>query len=172
MRVLFFLFQKLLQKSGEQHTRQSSADSSGCSSGQESVTSSLTSDSQVSSDSGAEVDPVVPKKLALDATATAAPAWESSSLRQRNVAGVTKPNLEAVASRWEPYVKVPKGSNELMPATMPADTLSLVRSTPNLSDNIGYAISQQTWSSTGTSLSSFFISFVSIESTIHLGIST
>ncbi|XP_011502285.1 PREDICTED: cytokine receptor [Ceratosolen solmsi marchali] len=141
---------KLLQKSGEQHTRQSSADSSGCSSGQESVTSSLTSDSQVSSDSGAEVDPVVPKKLALDAPTATAPAWESSSLRQRNVAGATKPSLEATATRWEPYVKVAKGSNELIiPTTLPADTLSLVRSTPNLSDNIGYVTSQQTWSSTG-----------------------
>lgn len=50
---------------GEQHIRQSSADSSGCSSGQESVTSSLTSDSQVSSDSGTEIDPmpVSPNKL-------------------------------------------------------------------------------------------------------------
>ena len=134
--------------------RQSSADSSGCSSGQESVTSSLTSDSQVSTDSGADVDPVMSKKLIIDATTasttTSSPAWESSSLRQRNVSGASKPSLD-VATRWDPYVKVAKGSNELIMPTAPtADALSLARSTPNLSDNIGYAASQQTWSSTGT----------------------
>nr|XP_003707987.1 PREDICTED: uncharacterized protein LOC100878272 [Megachile rotundata]XP_012151607.1 PREDICTED: uncharacterized protein LOC100878272 [Megachile rotundata] len=131
---------KLLQKVGEQHIRQSSADSSGCSSGQESVTSSLTSDSQVSSDSGTEIDPmpVSPNKL-LDTL----PAWESSSLRQRNV-GITRPGFTAETARWEPYVKVAKSGEPII-----GDTLSLARSTPNLTDSTGYTTSQHTWSSTG-----------------------
>ncbi|PBC29205.1 Cytokine receptor [Apis cerana cerana] len=129
---------KLLQKVGEQHIRQSSADSSGCSSGQESVTSSLTSDSQVSSDSGTEIDPmpVSPNKLL-----ETLPAWESSSLRQRNV-GITKPFTET--ARWESYVKVTKSGEPII-----GDTLSLARSTPNLTDSTGYTTSQHTWSSTG-----------------------
>lgn len=123
---------------GEQHIRQSSADSSGCSSGQESVTSSLTSDSQVSSDSGTEIDPmpVSPNKLL-----ETLPAWESSSLRQRNV-GITKPFTET--ARWESYVKVTKSGEPII-----GDTLSLARSTPNLTDSTGYTTSQHTWSSTG-----------------------
>ena len=131
---------KLLQKVGEQHIRQSSADSSGCSSGQESVTSSLTSDSQVSSDSGTEIDPipVSPNKLL-----ETLPAWESSSLRQRNVA-VTRPGFTTETARWEPYVKVAKSGEPII-----GDTLSLARSTPNLTDSTGYTTSQHTWSSTG-----------------------
>nr|XP_034172692.1 uncharacterized protein LOC117600854 [Osmia lignaria]XP_034172693.1 uncharacterized protein LOC117600854 [Osmia lignaria] len=131
---------KLLQKVGEQHIRQSSADSSGCSSGQESVTSSLTSDSQVSSDSGTEIDPmpVSPNKL-LDTL----PVWESSSLRQRNV-GITRPGFTTETERWEPYVKVAKSGEPII-----GDTLSLARSTPNLTDSTGYTTSQHTWSSTG-----------------------
>ncbi|CAL7946416.1 unnamed protein product [Xylocopa violacea] len=131
---------KLLQKVGEQHIRQSSADSSGCSTGQESVTSSLTSDSQVSSDSGTEIDPmpVSPNKL-LDTL----PAWESSSLRQRNV-GITRPGFTAETARWDSYVKVTKSGEPIM-----GDTLSLARSTPNLTDSTGYTTSQHTWSSTG-----------------------
>ncbi|CAK9799872.1 Cytokine receptor [Anthophora plagiata] len=131
---------KLLQKVGEQHIRQSSADSSGCSSGQESVTSSLTSDSQVSSDSGTEIDPmpVSPNKLL-----ETLPAWESSSLRQRNV-GITKPGFTTETARWEPYVKVAKSGEPIV-----GDTLSLARSTPNLTDSTGYTTSQHTWSSTG-----------------------
>ncbi|XP_076379609.1 cytokine receptor domeless isoform X2 [Megalopta genalis] len=130
----------LLQKGGEQHIRQSSADSSGCSSGQESVTSSLTSDSQVSSDSGTEIDPmpVSPNKL----METLQP-WESSSLRQRNV-GVTRPGFTADAARWEPYVKVAKSGEPII-----GDSLSLARSTPNLTDSTGFTTSQHTWSSTG-----------------------
>lgn len=125
---------------GEQHIRQSSADSSGCSSGQESVTSSLTSDSQVSSDSGTEIDPmpVSPNKLL-----ETLPAWESSSLRQRNV-GISKPGFTSEAARWEPYVKVAKSGEPVI-----GDTLSLARSTPNLTDSTGYTTSQHTWSSTG-----------------------
>ncbi|XP_076280238.1 cytokine receptor domeless isoform X2 [Lasioglossum baleicum] len=130
----------LLQKGGEQHIRQSSADSSGCSSGQESVTSSLTSDSQVSSDSGTEIDPmpVSPNKL----METLQP-WESSSLRQRNV-GVTRPGFTAETARWEPYVKVAKTGEPII-----GDSLSLARSTPNLTDSTGLTTSQHTWSSTG-----------------------
>ncbi|XP_053977661.1 uncharacterized protein LOC128875796 [Hylaeus volcanicus] len=131
---------KLLQKVGEQHIRQSSADSSGCSSGQESVTSSLTSDSQVSSDSGTEIDPmpVSPNKLL-----ETLPAWESSSLRQRNV-GITRPGFTTETARWEPYVKVAKSGEPII-----GDTLSLARSTPNLTDSTGCTTSQHTWSSTG-----------------------
>ncbi|KAK2586334.1 hypothetical protein KPH14_010628 [Odynerus spinipes] len=131
---------KLLQKVGEQHIRQSSADSSGCSSGQESVTSSLTSDSQVSSDSGTEIDPipVSPNKLL-----ETLPAWESSSLRQRNV-GVTRPVTATETARWDSYVKVAKSGEPII-----GDTSSLARSTPNLTDSTGYTTSQHTWSSTG-----------------------
>ncbi|KZC12905.1 Cytokine receptor [Dufourea novaeangliae] len=131
---------KLLQKVGEQHIRQSSADSSGCSSGQESVTSSLTSDSQVSSDSGTEIDPVPvsPNKLM-----ETLPTWEASSLRQRNV-GITRPGFTTETARWEPYVKVTKPGEPII-----GDTLSLARSTPNLTDSTGYTTSQHTWSSTG-----------------------
>ncbi|XP_058807695.1 cytokine receptor isoform X2 [Phymastichus coffea] len=144
--------QKLLQKGGDQHIRQPSADSSGCSTGQDSVTSSLTSESQVSNDSGAvDVDPTTSNdKLIIDATtnSTSSPAWESSSLRQRNVAG-SKFSSDTT-TRWDPYVKVAKGSSDLvMPSTQVADSLSLARSTPNLSDNLGYNASPQTWSSTG-----------------------
>ncbi|XP_066588811.1 uncharacterized protein [Prorops nasuta] len=128
---------KLLQKVGEQHVRQSSADSSGCSSGQESVTSSLTSDSQVSNDSGTEIDPA-PNKLL-----ETAPAWEASNLRQRNV-GASRPGLAAEATRWDAYVKVAKSGEPIM-----GDSLSLARSAPNLTDSTGYTTSQQTWSSTG-----------------------
>lgn len=123
-----FLLQTLLDK--EQHIRQSSADSSGCSSGQESVTSSLTSDSQVSSDSGTEIDPmpVSPNKL------LETPAWnsDSSSLRLRH------------SSFRERYAKVAKSGEPII-----GDTLSLARSTPNLTDSTGYTTSQHTWSSTG-----------------------
>ncbi|XP_031844734.2 cytokine receptor domeless isoform X1 [Nomia melanderi] len=131
---------KLLQKVGEPHIRQSSADSSGCSSGQESVTSSLTSDSQVSSDSGTEIDPipVSPNKL----METLLPC-ESSSLRQRNV-GVTRPGFTADTERWNSYVKVAKSGEPII-----GDSLSLARSTPNLTDSTGYTTSQHTWSSTG-----------------------
>lgn len=155
------VLQKLLQK-GDQHTRQSSADSSGCSSGQESVTSSLTSDSQVSNDSGTEVDPIVStKKLIINATAdsltttTASPvAWESSSLRQRNVAGVSKPAANLETSRWvDPYIKVTKGSNELVTTStahsQSIDASSLARSTPNLNENVDFTTPKQTWSSVG-----------------------
>lgn len=130
---------KLLQKVGEQHTRQLSADSSGCSSGQESVTSSLTSDSNVTTDSGAEVDPVPvsPNKL------LESPPWELSSLRQRNV-GTTKPAATTDSARWDLYVKVTKPDEPIL-----TDTLSLARSPSNLTDSAGYTTSQQTWSSTG-----------------------
>ncbi|KAJ8664784.1 hypothetical protein QAD02_006446 [Eretmocerus hayati] len=156
---------KLLQKSGEQHQRQSSADSSGCSSGQESVTSSLTSDSQVSSDSGADVDPVLSsqKQLVLNAASgagsnhtaqgsgggTGGTAWESSSLRQRNVSGSSfRPGIHQPmepAGWGDPYVKVAKSSGELIAP----DSLSIARSTPNLNESAGFAGSHQTWSSTG-----------------------
>lgn len=138
--------QKLLQKVGEQHIRQSSVDSSGCSSGQESVTSSLTSDSHVSSDSGADVDPRVnpPGNKLLETP----PSWESSSLRQRNV-GTSRPLGAAAAAnespRWDSYVKVAKAGETVLD-----DTLSLARSTPNLTDSTGgYAASPHAWSSTG-----------------------
>lgn len=131
--------QKLLQKVGEQHVRQPSADSSGCSSGQESVTSSLTADSQVSGDSGTEVDqvPVLPDKL-LEGLST----WESSSLRQRNVS-ITRPNAPQTA-HWGTYVKAAKSGEPIL-----GETVSLARSTPNLTDSTGYTTSQHTWSSTG-----------------------
>ncbi|KAF4530571.1 hypothetical protein B566_EDAN009715 [Ephemera danica] len=48
----------LLPKNNERHGRNPSGDSSGCSSGHDSVSSSLTSNTQISSDSGAEVDQV------------------------------------------------------------------------------------------------------------------
>lgn len=133
--------EKLLQKPGEQHIRQSSADSSGCSSAQESVTSSLTSNSHVSNDSGTETDPVttLQNKL-LDSTL----GWESSSLRQRNVSGgTTRPGPVLTDARWDSYVKVAKAGETI------DDTLSLARSTPNLTDNSCNVIPPQTWSSTG-----------------------
>ena len=130
----------MLQKAGEQHTRQSSADSSGCSSGQESVTSSLTSNSHVSSDSGADVDPIAvsPNKLLEIAT-----AWSPTSLRQRNVGNV-RPGGTTDSARWDPYVKVAKTGEPIL-----AETLSIARSTPNLTDTTGSTTSQHTWSSTG-----------------------
>ncbi|XP_043283001.1 uncharacterized protein dome isoform X2 [Venturia canescens] len=135
---------KLLQKVGEQHIRQSSVDSSGCSSGQESVTSSLTSDSHVSSDSGADVDPRVNPPSANKLLETA-PSWESSSLRQRNV-GTSRPlGASNESPRWDSYVKVAKGGEPVLD-----DTLSLARSTPNLTDSTGgYTASPHAWSSTG-----------------------
>lgn len=130
----------MLQKVGEQHIRQSSADSSGCSSGQESVTSSLTSNSHVSSDSGADVDSVNPTANKLLETP---PTWEASSLRQRNV-GATRPGGTNDSSRWDSYVKVAKTGEPILD-----DSMSLARSTPNLTDSSGYTASPQAWSSTG-----------------------
>lgn len=71
------------------------------------------------------------------------PAWESSSLRQRNV-GVTRPVLVTETARWDSYVKVAKSGEPII-----GDTSSLARSTPNLTDSTGYTTSQHTWSSTG-----------------------
>lgn len=138
--IFFFLKQKLLQKFAEQHTRQSSADSSGCSSGQESVTSSLTSDSHVSSDSGADVDPIAvsPNKLLEIPT-----SWNPTSLRQRNV-GNARPGGFIDSARWDSYVKVTKSGD-----SSSTDTQSIARSTPNLSDSTSSTASQHTWSSTG-----------------------
>ena len=134
------ILQKLLQKVGEQHTRQSSADSSGCSSGHESVTSSLTSESHVSSDSGADVDPIAvsPNKLLELPT-----AWNPTNLRQRNV-GTTRPGGPTDSARWDPYMKVAKPEEPTL-----ADSLSIARSTPNLTETTGSTTSQHTWSSTG-----------------------
>ncbi|XP_017887788.1 uncharacterized protein LOC108629550 [Ceratina calcarata] len=131
---------KLLRKVGDQHIRQSSADSSGCSSGQESVTSSLTSDSQVSNDSGTEID--APVQVSPKKSSEKLPPWEATSLRQRNV-GVTRPGL-ATETAWGPYANVAKSGEPVI-----GDTLSLARSTPNLTDSTGYTTSQHTWSSTG-----------------------
>lgn len=82
--------------------------------------------------------PVSPNKLL-----ETLPAWESSSLRQRNV-GITRPGFTTETARWEPYVKVAKSGEPVI-----GDTLSLARSTPNLTDSTGYTTSQHTWSSTG-----------------------
>lgn len=129
-----------MQKFAEQHTRQSSADSSGCSSGQESVTSSLTSDSHVSSDSGADVDPIAvsPNKLLEIPT-----SWNPTSLRQRNVGNV-RPVGVTDTSRWDSYVKVSKSGDPSL-----TETLSIARSTPNLSESTSSTTSHHTWSSTG-----------------------
>ncbi|XP_012253310.2 cytokine receptor [Athalia rosae] len=144
---------KLLEKGHEQHTQQLSADSSGCSSGQESVTSSLTSDSHVLTDSGADLDPVPMSPTKLLETP---PTWESCNLRQRNVAGTTKPDSSCGERvRRDPYVMVAKNVD-----TISGESLSLARSTPNLtavsvkSESAGtglYTASQQqhTWSSAG-----------------------
>ncbi|XP_063994915.1 cytokine receptor isoform X2 [Diachasmimorpha longicaudata] len=132
--------EKLLQKVAEQHNiRQSSADSSGCSTGHESVTSSLTSDSHVSTDSGADIDPVVSSNKLLESTTT----WESSSLRQRNV-GTMRPSGQPDSARWDSYVKVSKPGETTLD-----DSLSLARSTPNLTDTSGFMMPQHNWSSTG-----------------------
>jgi len=139
-----FISQKLLQKVNEQHIRQSSADSSGCSSGQESVTSSLTAESQVSSDSGTEVDPVPisPGKLLEDTS----PSWEANKrLRQRNISITQESDIAKNGSHcWNSYVKMTKSGEPIL-----GETASLARSTPNLTDNTGYTTSPHTWSSTG-----------------------
>ncbi|XP_046483327.1 uncharacterized protein dome isoform X2 [Neodiprion pinetum] len=140
---------KLLGPPNEQHLPPRSVDSSGCSSGQESVTSSLTSESHVSTDSGADLDPLPmsPTKLL-----ESPPTWESSRLRQRIVAG-TKPESCDDHGQWDSYVKVAKTVD-----TSAGDTLTLAKSTPNLTaDSINttpstglYSTSQQhAWSSTG-----------------------
>ncbi|EZA53737.1 hypothetical protein DMN91_008451 [Ooceraea biroi] len=134
---------KLLQKGNEQHTRQSSADSSGCSSGQESVTSSLTAESQVSSDSGTEVNLVSPEKV-LEDTLIAPTTWEAGQrLRQRNNTSIAQTDVAKTAGShdWNLY----KGNK----SGEPVETASLARSTPNLTDSIGCTTSPHTWSSTG-----------------------
>jgi len=139
-----FISQKLLQKVNEQHIRQSSADSSGCSSGQESVTSSLTAESQVSSDSGTEVDPVpVSSEKLLEDTS---PSWETNKrLRQRNISITQESDIAKTGSHcWNSYVKMTKSGEPIL-----GETASLARSTPNLTDNTGYTTSPHTWSSTG-----------------------
>ncbi|XP_046745432.1 cytokine receptor-like isoform X2 [Diprion similis] len=140
---------KLLGPPNEQHLPPRSVDSSGCSSGQESVTSSLTSESHVSTDSGADLDPLPmsPTKLL-----ESPPTWESSRLRQRIVAG-TKPESCNDHEQWDSYVKVAKTLD-----TSAGDVLSLAKSTPNLTADITdatpsaglYGASRQhAWSSTG-----------------------
>lgn len=133
----FFRSQKLLQKGGDQHIRQSSTDSSGCSSGQESVTSSLTSESHVSGDSGADVDPSSTCNKLLEPSL----AWETSSLRQRNVnSGKVS---TATDSRWDPYTKLAKSGE-----VPQLDSVSLTKSSTSLQDE-PFASSPQTRSSTG-----------------------
>lgn len=129
--------QKLLPNVGEQHMRQPSADSSGCSSAQDSVTSSLTTNSQVSNDSGTDMasDPASPDKLL-----ESLPSWESKRVRQRNVGNARSTEN----AQWESYVKVAKSGEPVL-----GETLSLTRSTPNLTESAGCTTSQHTWSSTG-----------------------
>ncbi|XP_014481132.1 PREDICTED: uncharacterized protein LOC106747764 isoform X2 [Dinoponera quadriceps] len=128
---------KLLPSVGEQHMRQPSADSSGCSSAQDSVTSSLTTNSQVSNDSGTDMasDPASPDKLL-----ESLPSWESKRVRQRNVGNARSTEN----GQWESYVKVAKSGEPVL-----GETLSLTRSTPNLTESAGCTTSQHTWSSTG-----------------------
>ncbi|KYN26832.1 Cytokine receptor [Trachymyrmex cornetzi] len=128
-------------KKSEPHIRQPSADSSGCSSGQESVTSSLTAESQVCSDSGTEVDAMhtPPDKL------KSQPVRELTHLRQRSTTRVPASLLSDVTPCWESYVKV---GNSGEPTS--EETISLARSTPNLTDNTmskSYSPSQHAWSS-------------------------
>lgn len=117
--------------------RQPSADSSGCSSAQDSVTSSLTTNSQVSNDSGTDMasDPASPDKLL-----ESLPSWESKRARQRNVSNARSTEN----AQWESYVKVAKSGEPML-----GETLSLTRSTPNLTESAGCTTSQHTWSSTG-----------------------
>ncbi|XP_019700208.1 uncharacterized protein LOC105190189 isoform X2 [Harpegnathos saltator] len=128
---------KLLSNVGEQHMRQPSADSSGCSSAQDSVTSSLTTNSQVSNDSGTDMasDPASPDKLL-----ESLPSRESKRVRQRNVGNARSTEN----GQWELYTKVTKSSEPVL-----GETLSLTRSTPNLTESAGCTTSQHTWSSTG-----------------------
>ncbi|KYN30898.1 Cytokine receptor [Trachymyrmex septentrionalis] len=127
-------------KKSEPHIRQPSADSSGCSSGQESVTSSLTAESQVCSDSGTEVDAMHTPSDKLKSQ----PVRELTHLRQRSTTRVPGSLLSDVTPCWESYVK----SNSGEPTS--EETISLARSTPNLTDNImskSYSPSQHAWSS-------------------------
>ncbi|XP_012522473.1 uncharacterized protein LOC105828601 [Monomorium pharaonis] len=139
---------KLLEKISESHIRHSierpSADSSGCSSGQESVTSSLTAESQVCSDSGTEVDAV---HTPSDTKLKGQPVRElTGHLRQRSTTRVPSSLAEVTTPCWDSYVKV-GGSGEVATSD---ETVSLARSTPNLTDNApkGYPSSQHGWSST------------------------
>ncbi|XP_011695047.1 PREDICTED: cytokine receptor isoform X2 [Wasmannia auropunctata] len=133
----------LLENKGEPHIRQPSADSSGCSSGQESVTSSLTAESQVCSDSGTEVDAVHTTSDKLKSQ----PVRESTHLRQRT-ARAPGALLADVTTCWaDSYIKV--GDSVSEPTS--EETISLARSTPNLTDNTmskSYSPSQHAWSST------------------------
>ncbi|KYQ54930.1 Cytokine receptor [Trachymyrmex zeteki] len=130
-----------LKKSEQPHIRQPSADSSGCSSGQESVTSSLTAESQVCSDSGTEVDAMHTPSDKLKSQ----PVRELTHLRQRSTTRVPASLLSDVTPCWESYVKV---GNSGEPTS--EETISLARSTPNLTDNTmskSYSPSQHAWSS-------------------------
>ncbi|XP_018407282.1 PREDICTED: uncharacterized protein LOC108783250 [Cyphomyrmex costatus] len=130
---------KLLDKISEPHIRQPSADSSGCSSGQESVTSSLTAESQVCSDSGTEVDAVHTPSDKLKSQ----PVRELTHLRQRSTTRVPASLLSEVTPCWESYVKVGDSGEPTS-----EETVSLARSTPNLTDNTkSYSPSQHGWSS-------------------------
>lgn len=136
------MLQKLLEKISESHIRQPSADSSGCSSGQESVTSSLTAESQVCSDSGTEVDAVHTPSDKLKGQ----PVREMTHLRQRSTTRVPA-SLAEVTPCWESksYIKVGDSGEAIS-----EETLSLARSTPNLTDNMmskSYSSSQHGWSS-------------------------
>ncbi|XP_039307357.1 uncharacterized protein LOC105199782 isoform X2 [Solenopsis invicta] len=146
----------LLEKNSEPHIRHSierpSADSSGCSSGQESVTSSLTAESQVCSDSGTEVDAVHTPSDKLKGQ----PVRELTHLRQRSTTRVPASLAEVTTPCWESYIKV-GDSGEVTSD----ETVSLARSTPNLTDNAtskSYSPSQHGWSSTN------YINYISMPS--------
>lgn len=91
----------------------------------------------MSNDSGTDMasDPASPDKLL-----ESLPSWESKRMRQRNVG-----NAQSTENaQWESYVKVAKSGEPVL-----GETLSLTRSTPNLTESAGCTTSQHTWSSTG-----------------------
>nr|CAD7463040.1 unnamed protein product [Timema tahoe] len=141
----------LLQRKEERHGRNPSGGSSGCTSGHASVSSSLTSGTQMSSDSGTEVDQRPPSP---DGVFEESSGWEASSLRQRNVSSL----------RGDPYLKMGKNSAN--------GSGSVARSTPNLTDleAVGVNASGQGCCGLGTGSSS--TGYISMPSSEEMGSGT
>ncbi|CAB0032240.1 unnamed protein product [Trichogramma brassicae] len=136
---------KLLNK-GEQKQRPlpPRPSSANASTGQESPSASLNSEeTHMSNDSGNDEVPILnPKKMAIKSEKNASDKWDSPHLRQRNVSNASKPgSVDTLNKRdWDVYSgKTIKSSNETLQTTVSpsqADTLSLTKSSPDMSEGV------------------------------------
>ncbi|KAL7307372.1 hypothetical protein TKK_0000559 [Trichogramma kaykai] len=136
---------KLLNK-GEQKQRPlpPRPSSANASTGQESPSASLNSEeTHMSNDSGNDEVPILnSEKMAIKSEKIASDKWDSPHLRQRNVSNPSKPgSVDTLNKRdWDVYSgKTTKSSNETLQTTVSpsqADTLSLTKSSPDMSEGV------------------------------------